>query len=157
MPFNLAHNVELRPTVYSDALFERMLAEAEDGRFLHRLRDQWLNGSERYCRPSELLMGAFDGPELIGVGAISLDPYEPAPGLARLRHVYVLKLRRGQGIGQRLVEHLIDHARSHFQVLRLKTENPHAARLYERLGFVRSSEGRETHRLVLHTSSTKRP
>ena len=153
----MARNIELRPTDYSDALFERMLAEADDGRFLHRLREQWLNGSERYCEPGELLVGAFDGTELIGVGAISLDPYEPAPGLARLRHVYVRKLRRGQGIGRRVVEHLIEHARGHFRVLRLKTENPDAAALYERLGFACSSEGRETHRLVLHTSSTSRP
>jgi GNAT superfamily N-acetyltransferase len=148
----------LRPVDYSKAEFAPLIAEAdEDGRFLFRLREQWLNGSERYQRSGELLVGAFEGAQLIGVGAVGLDPYEPAPGLARLRHVYVAKSHRGAGVGRALVRHLIEHGREHFEVLRLKTENPVAATLYESFGFERSSCGRETHRLCFQTSSTRRP
>jgi ribosomal protein S18 acetylase RimI-like enzyme len=150
-------NWELRPVAYSEGLFADLLDEADDGRFLHRLREQWLNGEERYVYAGELLLGAFDGHQLIGVGAVSLDPYEPADGLARLRHVYVAKRWRRRGVGRRLVEQLIAHACCHFTTLRLRTSNPAAARLYEELGFISSSCGRETHRLQLQTSSTSRP
>lgn len=141
---------EFRQIRYSDALFAKMIAEAAegDGRFLFRLRDQWIDGSERFDGPGELLVGAFHGDELVGVAGLSFDPYQPEEGLARLRHVYVLSPFRGLGIGRALVSQLIEHARKRFTVLRLKTSNPEAASLYETLGFLRSNRGRETHRLV---------
>jgi ribosomal protein S18 acetylase RimI-like enzyme len=142
---------QIRPVRYSDALFEEVLGEAgaSDGRFLFRLRDRWIDGSERFERPGELLLGAFAEGGLVGVGGISHDPYEPEDSLARLRHVYVLtKCRRG-GIARTLVTMLIEHGRKHFRVLRLHTSNEAAARLYESLGFAAADQGRETHRLKL--------
>lgn len=143
--------LKICPVEYSRALFAELLPEAVrgDGGFIERLRDHWNDGSERFDRTGELLLGAFAAHRIVAVGGISLDPYEPADGLARLRHVYVLASFRGKGIGPALVMQLIEHARRHFTVLRLKTSNPAAARLYENLGFVRSSQGRETHRLSL--------
>jgi len=51
--------------------------------------------------------------------------------------VYVRPRLRGQGVGQRLVEHLLDHARHHVLQVHLGvwSENVPAIRLYERLGF----------------------
>jgi GNAT superfamily N-acetyltransferase len=144
-------NFEIHEIEYSDALFAEMLAEAAAGEalFLFRLRDQWIDGSERFDRPGELLIGAFSADELVGVAGVSYDPYEPDDGLARIRHVYVLARHRGRGVGRSLMLRLIDHAGKHFKLLRLKTSNPAAASLYEALGFVRSAQGRETHRLGL--------
>lgn len=152
-------NYEIRPVRYSDPLFAELISEAAggDGTFMNRLRDHWHDGSERWERPGELLLAAFLGSELVGTAGVSHDPYEPQDGLARLRHVYVLSAHRQRGIARALVQRSIDHARNHFDVLRLRTSNPAAARLYESLGFRPSAEGRESHRLYFQRSSTSRP
>jgi ribosomal protein S18 acetylase RimI-like enzyme len=141
---------DIRPIRWSDPLFAELLAEAsEDGRFMYRLRDHWIDGSDRFDRPGELLLGAFIDGRLVGSAGISHDPYEPQEGLGRVRHVYVLTRCRGRGIAREMMRQLIEHARKHFDVVRLHTSNPAAVRLYESLGFTPASQGRETHRLTL--------
>ena len=140
----------IRPVAYAPELFAPMLEEAVagDGPFLARLRDEWEQGVLRFDRPGETLLGAFTADGLAGVGGLSLDPYAPAHGLARLRHLYVLRSHRGAGLGRGLVVRLLEQARPHFATVRLRTRNPAAASLYERLGFVASAREGETHRLV---------
>ena len=139
----------IRPVAWSAALFAPMLAEVDangEGTFLFRLRDEWLSGALRFERDGEVLLGAFEGDALIGVGGLSLDPLAPAPDLARLRHLYVMKAHRGQGIGRRLVGRLLELARPRFAIVRLRTRA--AGRLYESFGFVPSAREGETHRLI---------
>ena len=140
----------IRPVAFSTERFAPMLDEAlaGDGTFLGRLRDEWESGALRFEREGEILLGAFDGDVLAGIGGLSLDPYEPAPGLARLRHLYVLQRHRGSGLGRGLVARLLEQARPHFAAVRLHTRNPAAASLYESLGFVASARDGESHRLV---------
>lgn len=140
----------IRPVVYRTDLFAPMLDEAlaGDGPFLGRLRDEWESGVLRFEREGEVLLGAFDGESLAGVGGLSLDPCAPAPGLARLRHLYVLRSHRGSGLGRRLVARLLEQARPRFATVRLRTRNPAAASLYESMGFVACPREGETHRLV---------
>jgi GNAT superfamily N-acetyltransferase len=52
-----------------------------------------------------------------------------------VRHLYVLGSARRHGVGQALVAAIVQTAHARFDVLRLRTSNPEAARLYERLGF----------------------
>ena len=143
--------MRIDPISYSADLFAPMLAEAsaEGARFLDRLRDEWLSGTLRFDDPGELLLGAFSVDALVGIGGVSHDPYAPAPGLGRVRHLYVLKHYRGRGIARELMQRLLEHARAHFEVLRLSTNAPEAARLYERLGFRRAAGEKQTHRLEL--------
>jgi ribosomal protein S18 acetylase RimI-like enzyme len=150
---------EIRPVEYSEAIFASVVAEAiaGDGTFLARLRDHWIDGSELFDRSGELLLGAFVGAELVGVAGVSVDPYEPKQGLGRVRHVYVVRRYRRRGVARTLLRRLIEHSRMHFSTLRLHTRNEAAAQLYDSLGFYRSAEGRETHRLKLQVSSTNRP
>lgn len=142
---------EIRPVSYCEEAFAPILAEAEQagGPFMLRVRDEWLSGVQRFDGPEEFLLGAWDGDLLVGVGGVSRDPYDPKPGLGRVRHIYVLRERRGQGIGRALLEALIAGARPNFTVLRLRTRNPAAAALYEALGFLTSASDDETHRLIL--------
>lgn len=142
-------SIAIKPVAYEAELFRELLAEAErtDGRFLLRLRDEWLSGALRFEREGEILLGAFEQDRLVGLGGLSLDPYHPAPGLARLRHLYVLRASRGGGIGSALVALLVEHARPRFRAVRLSTE--HAAGLYERFGFQPTGGPKETHRLIL--------
>ena len=147
-------NAEVRRVAYSDALFAPLHAEAraEGHRFLDRLRDEWRSGTLRFGGPGEILLGAFDGNELIGVGGISRDPYAPAPGLGRLRHLYVRPAARRRGIGRHLVARLLDQARAHFDVIRLSTGSEAASCFYEGIGFERVEAFKQTHRLKLGAS-----
>ena len=141
----------VREIRYDDARFAPLVEEglAGGGSFLARLRDEWLSGANRFENPGECLVGALADGTLVGVGGISRDPYHPAEGLGRVRHVYVLKAHRRRGIGRALMAKILERASPHFKVLRLRTQSPEAVRLYERFGFVRTDAPGETHRLVL--------
>jgi GNAT superfamily N-acetyltransferase len=119
-----------------------LLAESEQAGLplLRRLADEWASGVTRFDRPGEALFGARIGRELVAVGGLNVDPYAENPGVARVRHLYVLAAWRRHGIGGRLVTEIVDAARGRFERLHLRTTNPEAARLYERLGFERRTD-----------------
>ena len=72
---------------------------------------------------------------IVGVCGVNTDLYLPAPGVGRVRHLYVAAEHRQRGVGRLLVEAVIAAARGTFDVLRLRTDNGVAARFYEGLGF----------------------
>ena len=81
---------------------------------------------------------------------LNVDPHADDPKIGRVRHLYVLVRQRRSGIGEQLVADTIEAARGRFERLHLRTTNLTAARLYERLGFHRTGEGRDrTHVLDL--------
>lgn len=75
--------------------------------------------------------------ELVGIGA--LIPFE-SPLLAhkaRIGNVYLQQAHRGQGIGRRLIEHMIASAHEYVEQIYIEVaaDNHVAHRLYESLGF----------------------
>jgi GNAT superfamily N-acetyltransferase len=114
-------------------------SEAQGLRFIRRLAEEWTRGTNRFDRPGEALFVARIDGDVVGVCGLNVDPYGAAPSVGRVRHLYVLLAHRRQGVGRRLVAEVIAAARRRFHVLRLRTENPGAARFYERLGFQRSA------------------
>lgn len=84
------------------------------------------------------VFGAFDGPDLLGIaGFFAMQgPKDAHKGV--LWGMYVRPCARGCGVGRRLVEAVIDHARRHVEVLQLTVVagNEPARRLYASLGFV---------------------
>ena len=141
-----------RLTTASPDLFDAMVAESErDGYwFVRRLADEWASGANRFDRPGEALFAAWMDGRLIGACGLNVDPYTPAPGVGRVRHLFVRTDYRRSGVGRRLVEQVLDAARGRFDRLRLSTQNPAAAQLYERLGFKRRLEAADhTHLLEL--------
>jgi ribosomal protein S18 acetylase RimI-like enzyme len=132
------------------------MAQDEGYLFIVRLQDEWLDGSNRFAGPSECLFiaeasliaeasdAASDGDgtrsaettnDLVGIAGISRDPYQTGTGVGRVRHVYVDKPYRSQGIARELVRACLSYSSAGFRIIRLSTSNPVAARLYERLGF----------------------
>jgi GNAT superfamily N-acetyltransferase len=124
-------------------------SEGEGFRFLVRLRREFLDGANRFDAPGEALLGCRRGGELVGVGGLNRDPYSPEPRVGRLRHLYVAVAHRKAGIGRVLVAALVDAARPHFDVLRLRTDTDAAARFYEALGFAPVSSPHASHRMAL--------
>jgi GNAT superfamily N-acetyltransferase len=116
---------------------DALLAESErEGlRLVRRLVDEWSAGTNCFERAGEVLFAARIGDRIVGVCGLNIDPYAAVPEVGRVHHLYVLPAERKLGIGQQLVETVLDTARGRFSCVRLRTANPAAARLYERLGF----------------------
>lgn len=129
-----------------------LVAESERAglRFVRRLVDEWASGRNRFDQPGEACFAARLGGQVVGVCGLNVDPYAATPGVGRVRHLYVLTAYRKRGVGERLVREVIAAAWGRFGVLRLRTQNPPAARLYERLGFRRCTDAPDcTHLMEL--------
>lgn len=122
-----------------------LLAESEQQgfRFVRRLVQEWESGDNRFDRPGEALFVARVGVDVVGVCGLSVDPYTGDPKVGRVRHLYVLVPHRRSGVGEQLVADVLEAARGRFERLHLRTTNPTAARLYERLGFRRTFDARD--------------
>lgn len=90
--------------------------------------------------PPELVCGAFAGPALLGAAGLSFEQRERTRHKATLFGLYVRPAARGQGLGRRLVEHLLQEARALGRIelvqLTVSAGNPDALALYGRCGFV---------------------
>ena len=120
--------------------------------FIERLWKEWENGKNRYTGPGEKLFGCMDQAALVAIGGLNQDPFDGRSGIGRIRRVYVRPAWRNKGIGQALVHTLVENARTSFTALHLRTGNPTAARLYERMGFSRSLILNATHILNFDSS-----
>jgi GNAT superfamily N-acetyltransferase len=122
----------------------------EGFRFVRRLLDEHGAGEVRFDGPGEVLLGVYDGADLIAIGGVTRDPYGDDPSVGRVRHVYVRVSHRRGGIGARLIAALEERARVHFAALVLRTDTEAAARFYEALGYVPLAPGgTATHRREL--------
>lgn len=122
----------------------------EGFRLVERLVEEYASGANRFDQVGEVLLGAFADGQLVGDGGVNRDPYANDARIGRLRHLYVLPEQRQRGVGRQLVAALVAQAAPHFALLRLRTNNPVAARFYERLGFaVLAGDEEATHALAL--------
>jgi ribosomal protein S18 acetylase RimI-like enzyme len=91
-------------------------------------------------RPHDVVLGAFDGAELVGLCGMSVDPRAKTRHRGRVFGMYVPRERAGHGIGARLVDGIVVHAQRcgalDSLVLTVTASNAGARRLYERHGFV---------------------
>lgn len=81
--------------------------------------------------------GVADSGELAGIAAFERDTGTKAAHRGWLLQVYVRPPYRGRGLGEALVERIVEHARHHVVQLHLGvwTENRPALDLYRRCGF----------------------
>jgi RimJ/RimL family protein N-acetyltransferase len=125
--------------------------------FLARFQDEWSNGSARFDGPGECLFFAEVRNKLVGICAICRDPYQSDITVGRLRHVYVDRPFRSQGVATELVNVCLAYSGKHFRVIRLSINalNPAAAQLYEKVGFQPVMPGGErvTHQLSINLNS----
>jgi GNAT superfamily N-acetyltransferase len=132
----MALMVERLHDLTSDGIAE-LLSESERAglRMVRRLVDDGESGANRFDRPGEVLLGARIDGRLAGVCGLNVDPYAGSESTGRVRHLYVLAAFRRRGVGRQLVLRVIEAAHARFDDLRLRTNEPAAARLYEALGF----------------------
>ena len=107
---------------------------AEGHKFVARLFDEWRSGMNRFNAPGEAFFVAESATGIVGVCGLNRDPYAGDASIGRIRHLYVLRAHRREGIGRALITAVIDAARIHFRTLRLRT-TPAAEAFYRALGF----------------------
>jgi GrpB-like predicted nucleotidyltransferase (UPF0157 family) len=124
-----------------------LIAESEQHglSFVRRLATEWTSGANRFDRPGEVVLIARAARQVVGVCGLNVDPYAARDDVGRVRHLYVLTAHRRFGVGRQLVTEIIEAARGRFDLLRLSTNNPAAAPLYEALGFRRADATDCTH------------
>jgi len=116
--------------------------------FIQRTIDDWENGTNRFSGPGEKLWGLFLGSDLAGICGLNRDPYTPEPNVGRVRHLYVMEAHRRKGYASLLMNVIMHEARQHFTVLRLLTDNPAAAKFYEKLGFQNVNGDKVSHIMI---------
>jgi RimJ/RimL family protein N-acetyltransferase len=84
------------------------------------------------------IFGGFDGPDLLGIVGFFIKRGAKETHKGVLWGMYVRASARKTGLGRRLAEAIIDHARQRVEILQLRVVagNEPARRLYARLGFV---------------------
>lgn len=88
--------------------------------------------------PYQIVFGAFDGGKLVGIAGLRREKLEQLSHRATVWGVAVDPARRKEGIGKKLLQRLITHARDEglLQIqLGVAVENPGAQALYRSLGF----------------------
>lgn len=133
MPINLKVIEDLN-TVDVSKLVEE--SEAEGYRFLKRLVSQYEDGTNTFNQPGEVLYGVWDQHgQLVAIGGLNRDPYSSKEGVGRLRRFYISPNSRRQGIGTLLLKAIIDHGRSHFKEIVVRTDSASADAFYRANGF----------------------
>lgn len=125
---------------------QRLRAESlrEGFRFMERLCEEWASGANQFDRPGEALFLAVAYGQVVGVCGLNRDPYAHDPGTGRVRRLYVLPAHRRKGVGRALIEAIIAHGRSHFVLLRARTDA--ATDFYTACGFrPDASDSKGTH------------
>lgn len=124
-------------------------AANEGFRFIEKLIAEWESGTNRFDQPGECFLGAFTGADLISVGGLNRDPYVGVGTTGRIRHLYVRRLARGQGVGSALLRRLLDQANVAFDRVRLRTDTREAAAFYLSHGFLSVADETASHAKVL--------
>ena len=144
----------IRPLTRADTGLIQSLAEesaSEGFRFVARFLDELKSPAFALDEQRQFFLGAFEGARLVAIGGVTPDPYVEDKNIGRLRHVYVARDARRQGVGRQLVAAVEQRARSAFTALRLRTDTSVAAAFYKSLGYQPTSEPDATHRRELAT------
>lgn len=118
---------------------------------LTRMVDEWRSGVNRFAKPGEVLLAAWIGDRMVGIGGLNVDPYAGRSNIGRIRRLYVIKPAWRQGVGSCLVS-AIESAASvgGMTLLQLRTIDHRSAAFYESLGYAPiHGEETVTHRKFL--------
>lgn len=129
------------PEGLADLLSEAL---AEGMAWISTFPDEWAR--RPFLDAGEALLVALWDGRPVAMAAISLDGLAEDPDTGRLRYVFVGAAARRKGLAEALVRECLAIADTRWRRVTLHTDNPVAAALYGRFGFVPvSGGGRVTH------------
>jgi ribosomal protein S18 acetylase RimI-like enzyme len=120
-------------------------AKSEGFNFVQRTIDEWRGSSNKFSKKGEIMYGIFVSDLCVGIGGLNIDPYLHDPNIGRIRHLYISRKHRREGLASLLLNKLIKSAVCNFESLRLSTNNPIASSFYESRGFKSSKGLKVTH------------
>lgn len=123
-------------------------AAAEGYRFVEGILEEWNAGRYESGDDRNALFALYHDGTLAAIGAVTPDPYDPAPDLLRIRHVYVRPAARREGVGRTLASALIQQGLALAPRLSLNAADAGASAFWEAMGFRSDSSGtRRSHLL----------
>lgn len=134
IPANL-QIVRLGETLPDDLPALQAEAAAEGYRFVEGILEEWDSGRYQAGDDRNALFVVFRDGALAAIGAVTPDPYDPAPDLLRIRHVYVRPASRREGVGRTLAGALVQQGLALAPRLSLNAADAGAATFWEALGF----------------------
>jgi len=108
-------------------------ARNEGYNHIDRLISDYESCKNRFDRRGEKLIGYKIDDQLVAVCGLNIEPGNPQFG--RIRRLYVLPEFRNQGVGTKLVKHLIRHAAHFFSGITVNIGHLPVEEFYLRLGF----------------------
>lgn len=123
----------------ADVLFDCVDGGASVGYMAPFTRDDAHAAMSGFLDGGRVVLGAFDGGELVGTAQLIPSPMPNQPHRADVAKVLVRRSARGRGVASRLMERIEEEARARgITVLVLDTvTDSDAYRLYRRLGWQR--------------------
>lgn len=117
--------------------FERLQAEAAaDGhRHIEQLDQDWNSGTQRFAGDGEALLTAYQGGELVGLGAISREPSKITEPTIRLRRLFVSPGARRNGVARTIVAALVQEGFDNAALLTAHAGDATAIGFWEAQGF----------------------
>ena len=135
------------PPIGFETLHEE--AAAEGYGFIDRLAAELAGGLYAGDADLPVMLAAFKEGDFAAIGGLTRDPYDSAPDLARVRHVYVRPAMRREGVGRWLSSALIQQGLAVAGRLTLRAADARSAAFWESQGFARDPGGTErTHLLT---------
>lgn len=128
----------------------REAASAEGYRFLNQLDVECAVETGIFRQLGSALFFLLSGDKPVGIGGLSVDPYETDPSIFRVRHVYIHPDFRRHGVGKMLAQAILAEARLRARLLTLRAPSPDAARFWEAVGFTAIAQFHRTHEMILH-------
>ncbi len=110
-------------------------AMVEGHQNIQTLVDEFETEINCFDKPGEGLFGAYRGNSIVGIGGVSVDPYDRLDVVARVRRVFVLPTARREGVATALMQQIEEMARRHFPKIQLFTASTTASRFYVNLGY----------------------
>lgn len=127
-------------------------SEIEGHRFVRNTWIEWKTGKNTFSLKGESFFLVYDEDRPVACCGLNRDPYIDEDDVGRLRHLYVDPAYRRRGIATELAEMIINSARPHFKIVRLRANSQDLGShdFYDVYGFSQSTGDKfETHRIEL--------
>lgn len=126
-------------------------SKLEGHRHIQKLADHYASGENRFDQPGEVLLGAFDQNQLVGICGLNREPFSAQGNLGRVRRMYILKGYRRLGLGKRMIHEVLHRAEGEFDELVLRAGTKAAGMFYLALGFKETDTYEQvTHSLIIN-------
>ncbi|MFC6052564.1 acetyltransferase [Acinetobacter sp. Ac_877] len=113
-------------------------ANKEGFEFVVRMIEEFESGKNRFDKPNEFLLMAYDDGQLIACGGLNLqwNDQDVETRIGRVRRFYVLPQYRKHGVGKQLLQYLEKKAISNFSALCLNTDTKSGEKFYQKMNYV---------------------